>query len=86
MATKFGSFMLEKCLDLDHISSGDRIEHIREVQGAILDKIIFIPFDSSYDQKATVFFQDMIQHFFTAKLIEKAYEKSINDEQRAKII
>lgn len=46
MATKFGCVMLERSLDLEDNGSDD---HLREFQGMILDKIIFCPFDSSYD-------------------------------------
>ena len=49
MATKYGCVMLEKSLDLEGEGSDDQL---REVQGVILDKIIFIPFDSSYDPNA----------------------------------
>lgn len=83
MATKFGCVMLDKCLDLQ--DKGED-HYLKEAQGTMLDKILFNAFDSSFDTHSEVFFKDMIQHFFTVKLLEKAYEKSRNDKQRSKII
>ena len=45
---------------------------------------MFIPFDSSESDQIN--FLEMIDHFYTVKLIEKAYTKSQTNEQRKAIL
>lgn len=57
----------------------------------ILKRIIFIPyadpdFKTGTTQDQEINFLEMIQHYYTVKLMEKAFEKTKNDEQRNAIL